>query len=75
MRKTFVSLVLFVAVMGLATAAAANGPAERITEDVTGDQIFCDDAAYTVTPERSGSSPMRARRRRATKTSPSRSRR
>jgi hypothetical protein len=49
MRRTFASFVVFVAVMALATAALANGPAERFAEDVTGDQIFCEDATYTVT--------------------------
>lgn len=29
--------------------AAANGPVERFTEDVTGDVFECEDATYTVT--------------------------
>lgn len=49
MRRTVVSVLALGVVMALATAAMANGPAERITEDVTGDQIICEDATYTVT--------------------------
>lgn len=49
MRRTPVVLVAFIAVMALATTTVANAPAERFTEDVTGDQFVCDDAVYTIT--------------------------
>lgn len=49
MRRTIVSVFSLGVVMALATAALANGPAERFTEDVTGDQIVCEDATYTIT--------------------------
>ncbi len=49
MRRTTVSVLALGVVMALATAALANGPAERFTEDVTGDQIICEDATYTIT--------------------------
>ena len=49
MRRTLVSVIALGVVMALATAALANGPAERFTEDVTGDQIVCEDATYTIT--------------------------
>lgn len=49
MRRTIVSVFSLGVVMALATAALANGPAERFTEDVTGDQIICEDATYTIT--------------------------
>lgn len=48
MRRTIVSVFSLGVVMALATAALANGPAERFTEDVTGDQIICEDATYTI---------------------------
>jgi hypothetical protein len=32
-----------------AGSAFASGPAERFTEDVTGDVFVCEDAAYTIT--------------------------
>lgn len=49
MRRTIVSVFSLGVVMALATAALANGPAERFTEDATGDQIICEDATYTIT--------------------------
>lgn len=49
MRRTTVLVVAFIATMALATTVAASGPAERFTEDVTGDQFVCDDATYTIT--------------------------
>lgn len=49
MRRIPVVLLAFIAVMVLATTALANGPAERFTEPVTGDQFVCDDAVYTIT--------------------------
>lgn len=49
MRRITVSVLALGVVMALATAALANGPAERFTEDVTGDQIICEDATYTIT--------------------------
>lgn len=48
MRRTTVLVVAFIATMALATTVAA-GPAEKFTEDVTGDQFVCDDATYTIT--------------------------
>jgi hypothetical protein len=49
MRRIIVSMIALGVGMALATAALANGPAERLTQDVTGDQIICEDATYTVT--------------------------
>jgi hypothetical protein len=49
MRRTAVVLVSFVAVLALATTVLADGPAERLTVPVTGDQFVCDDAVYTIT--------------------------
>jgi len=49
MRRTPVVLVAFIAIMVLATTALANGPAQRFTESVTGEQFVCDDAVYTIT--------------------------
>ena len=49
MRRTIVSMIALGVVMALATTALANGPAERFTDDVTGDQIICEDATYTIT--------------------------
>lgn len=49
MRRTAVVLVSFIAVMALATTVLADGPAERLTVPVTGDQFVCDDAVYTIT--------------------------
>lgn len=49
MRRTAVVLVSLFAVMALATTVLANGPAERFTVPVTGDQFVCDDATYTIT--------------------------
>jgi hypothetical protein len=49
MRRTVVLLVVVVAVMASATAALANGPAEKFTFPVTGEQFVCDDAIYTIT--------------------------
>jgi len=49
MRRTVVVLVSFVAVMALAATVLADGPAERFTVPVTGDQFVCDDAVYTIT--------------------------
>lgn len=48
MRRTSVVLLALVGVMVSATTALA-GPAERFTEDVTGEQFICDDAVYTIT--------------------------
>jgi hypothetical protein len=49
MRRTAVALVSLIAVMALATTVLADGPAERLTVPVTGDQFVCDDAVYTIT--------------------------
>ena len=49
MRRTVGLLIVVGAVMASATAALANGPAEKITVPVTGDQFVCDDAIYTIT--------------------------
>lgn len=48
MRRTAVLLVAFVAVLALATTVLANGPAQKFTFDVTGEQFVCDDATYTI---------------------------
>lgn len=49
MRRTIVAMLAVGVVMVFTTAVLANGPAERFTEDVTGDLIICEDATYTVT--------------------------
>lgn len=49
MRRTAVVLVALNAIMALATAVLADGPAERFTLPVAGDQFVCDDAVYTIT--------------------------
>lgn len=49
MRRTVVLLFVVVAVMASATSALANGPAEKFTFPVSGDQFVCDDAIYTIT--------------------------
>ena len=48
--KRLSSLFAVVAlVSALTTSALASGPAQRFTEDVTGDQIVCEDETYTIT--------------------------
>jgi hypothetical protein len=49
MSRKAVVLASFIAVMALATTVLADGPAERFTVPVTGDQFVCDDATYTIT--------------------------
>ena len=49
MRRSAVVLVSFLGGMALALPVLADGPAERYTVPVAGDQFVCDDAVYTIT--------------------------
>ena len=48
-RRASVLLGSGTLLLAAATAALANGPAERFTEDVTGETFVCEDATYTIT--------------------------
>jgi hypothetical protein len=49
LRRASVLACVGILLLAVAVPAMANGPAERFTEDVTGDQFVCEDAIYTIT--------------------------
>jgi predicted transcriptional regulator len=49
LKRALVLLSVWVLALAVAAPALANQPAQRFTEDVTGDVFVCEDAVYTIT--------------------------